>query len=78
MLPVDLSMLKVITNNYKVPEYNYNSKSISDNERDFIIRALKETDGNVEKTARNLSMCSRTLYRKLKKYDIDPKDYLKL
>ncbi|MBN7773118.1 sigma-54-dependent Fis family transcriptional regulator [Clostridium aminobutyricum] len=48
------------------------SLSIESAEHKLIVRGLKEKNGNVEATARALGISRRTLYRKLKKYDIQP------
>lgn len=40
-----------------------------------ILYAVKKTGGNVKETAKMLNMPLSTLYRKLSKYEIDPKDY---
>jgi DNA-binding NtrC family response regulator len=47
------------------------SLSVKGAEKDLIIRALKETDGNRSLAAVRLGMSRRTLYRKLKEYQIE-------
>jgi DNA-binding NtrC family response regulator len=42
-------------------------------EKETILRALKEADGNQTKAARALGMGRNTLWRKMKKHGIDPK-----
>ncbi|WZL72760.1 sigma-54-dependent Fis family transcriptional regulator [Clostridiaceae bacterium 35-E11] len=44
-------------------------------EREAIIQALQETQGNVKKAAEILSIARRTLYRKLEKFSIDIDTY---
>ncbi|MBU1983735.1 hypothetical protein KJ815_04935, partial [bacterium] len=43
---------------------------LSDMEREQILRVLEENGGNRRKTARDLAIGERTLYRKLKEYEI--------
>jgi len=45
--------------------------SISDNEKDLIIRALEKYRGNRRKAAQELGISERTLYRKIRDYEID-------
>lgn len=45
--------------------------SLSDNEKDLIIRALEKFRGNRRKAAQELGISERTLYRKIKDYEID-------
>jgi len=45
--------------------------SIEEMERDMIDRTLRETGGNRKEAARRLKIGERTLYRKLKKYDLN-------
>ncbi len=46
------------------------SLSIQENERQLIIRALKENDGSRTEAARKLGMSRRSLHRKLHKYEL--------
>ena len=39
-------------------------------EKNTIIRALQRTGGNVTRAAEEIGVSRRTLYRKMKKYDI--------
>ncbi len=48
-----------------------NSLSVLENEKQLIIRALKETDGNRTLAAEKLGMSRRSLHRKLRKYQLD-------
>ncbi|GAA5159099.1 sigma-54-dependent Fis family transcriptional regulator [Ornithinimicrobium tianjinense] len=41
-------------------------------ERDAILRGLQDRSGNVSRTARDLGIARSTLYRKLRRYGIDP------
>jgi DNA-binding NtrC family response regulator len=43
---------------------------LRDVEREQILRTLQENHGNRRKTARDLGIGERTLYRKLKEYEI--------
>ncbi len=47
-----------------------NSSKLEDLERDQILKILEENGGNRRKTARDLGIAERTLYRKLKDYEI--------
>ncbi|MEL4308824.1 sigma-54-dependent transcriptional regulator [Joostella sp. CR20] len=55
------------------PRENQQAKSFStkDNERDLIINALKEVGNNKSKAARLLNITRKTLYNKIKEYEID-------
>jgi DNA-binding NtrC family response regulator len=46
------------------------SLSIHEKERDLIIRALQKYNGRRKKAAEELGISERTLYRKIKEYDI--------
>ncbi len=48
-------------------------KTLEELEREHIIHALKATDGNRSKTARLLGIDRKTLYDKIKRYEIDDK-----
>lgn len=50
---------------------------MSDVEKMQIINVLKKTNGNRTQAIKNLDMCRRTFYRKLKIYGINPKVYTK-
>ncbi len=45
--------------------------SVQENERQLIIRALKESDGSRTEAAKKLGMSRRSLHRKLHKYQLD-------
>jgi transcriptional regulator with PAS, ATPase and Fis domain len=45
--------------------------SIQDREKDLIIKALQKHNGRRKKAARELGISERTLYRKIREYDID-------
>jgi DNA-binding NtrC family response regulator len=47
------------------------SLNIMDKEKELIIRALKKHRGKRKDAAMDLGISERTLYRKLKEYDID-------
>jgi transcriptional regulator with PAS, ATPase and Fis domain len=46
-------------------------------EKEFIIRMLKKFGGKVNKTIEHTKIPKNTLHRKIKKYNINPKDYEK-
>ena len=48
-----------------------------DAERDFIINALKVNSGKINQTVANANIPKNTLLRKIKKFNINPKDYSK-
>ncbi len=52
------------------PDIAQNSAKLHDLERDQILKVLEENNGNRRKTARELGIGERTLYRKLKEYEI--------
>ena len=52
-------------------ESNNESLNLSDLGRQMIIRALERNNGNRKKAAEELGISDRTLYRKLKKFNID-------
>ena len=70
--PKDLSLtLKAEPDSLKERRYsNNNVKSLQDIEKNYIIKVLEEFDGNRANAAKALSLTERTLYRKLKKYNI--------
>jgi transcriptional regulator of acetoin/glycerol metabolism len=47
------------------------SLNIMDKEKELIIKALKKHKGKRKDAASDLGISERTLYRKLKEYDID-------
>jgi transcriptional regulator of acetoin/glycerol metabolism len=58
---------KLENNNY----YNDNKED----ERENIINALQEYDGDVTKAAKKLKTSRATLYRRIKAFGINPKNY---
>lgn len=52
-------------------EYIEESLSIQKKEREMIIKALQKHEGRRKKAAAELGISERTLYRKIKEYDID-------
>jgi DNA-binding NtrC family response regulator len=48
-----------------------------DAEKDFIINALKANRGRINQTVANANIPKNTLLRKIKKFNINPKDYAK-
>ena len=57
----------------EIEENNSNNESLNLNDlgRQMIIRALERNNGNRKKAAEELGISDRTLYRKLKKFNID-------
>ena len=72
----DIMELKdLITHRFNVEDFNRSGNgddvlSIRDLEKDAIVKALDKTKGSKRKAARLLNISERTLYRKLKEYDI--------
>jgi DNA-binding NtrC family response regulator len=54
----------------EMPEFQA-GQSLKDMEQELIISALKKTDGNRKETAKILGIGERTLYRKLKEYNLN-------
>lgn len=52
-------------------------RTIKEFEKEAILKALNEHDGNIRKTAETLGIGRRTLYRKLTDYEIDYNQYRK-
>jgi len=46
-------------------------------EKDFVINALKANNGRINQTVANANIPKNTLLRKIKKFNINPKDYAK-
>ena len=63
----------VINNNNKIDEHQEveESLSIMDAEKELIIKALKKHRGKRRDASSDLGISERTLYRKLKEYDIN-------
>lgn len=62
-----------LPNEYKYAYENRNepkTESVTDMEKELIKSALVKSNGNKRKAAKSLGMSERTLYRKLKKYDL--------
>ena len=53
------------------PEEDQKDLSIQDFKKNSIIKALKKHDGNRTKAAKEVGIAERTLYRYLKKYNLD-------
>jgi transcriptional regulator with PAS, ATPase and Fis domain len=53
------------------PEFIEESLSIQKKEKDLILRALQKYDGKRKKAAEELGISERTLYRKIKEYEIN-------
>ena len=52
-------------------EYVEESLSLTDAERDMIIRALDKHNGNRRRAAEELNISQRTLYRRIKEYGLE-------
>lgn len=70
-----MELKDLITHRFNVEDFNRSGNgndvlSIRDLEKDAIVKALDKTKGSKRKAARLLNISERTLYRKLKEYDI--------
>jgi len=70
-----LELKDLLVHRFNVEDFNKNSNgndvlSIRDLEKDAIVKALDKTKGSKRKAAKLLNISERTLYRKLKEYDI--------
>jgi DNA-binding NtrC family response regulator len=61
----------IMQNNIHEHEEVEESLNIMDKEKELIIKALKKHRGKRKDAALDLGISERTLYRKLKEYDID-------
>jgi transcriptional regulator with PAS, ATPase and Fis domain len=52
-------------------EYVEESLSLTDAERDMIIRALEKHNGNRRRAAEELNISQRTLYRRINEYGLE-------
>lgn len=59
----------------KGQEGHYHMMSLETLERDHIIRVLRHTRGNVSQAARVLGIGRLTIYKKLKTFALDAKDF---
>lgn len=71
--PVNVSSQPVLLNRDDIHHHEEieESLNIMDKEKELIIKALKKHKGKRKNAATDLGISERTLYRKLKEYDID-------
>ena len=55
----------------EAPEYEEETLSLQDVERDMIIKALERHNGKRKNAAQDLKISERTLYRKIKEYNLE-------
>jgi DNA-binding NtrC family response regulator len=55
----------------EAPEYEEETLSLQDVEKDMIIKALERHNGKRKNAARDLKISERTLYRKIKEYNLE-------
>lgn len=55
----------------EVPDYEEESLSLQDVEKDMIIKALERHSGKRKNAAKDLKISERTLYRKIKEYNLE-------
>lgn len=53
------------------PEYEEETLSLQDVEKDMIIKALERHNGKRKNAAQDLKISERTLYRKIKEYNLE-------
>ncbi|MBN1804966.1 MAG: sigma-54-dependent Fis family transcriptional regulator [Sedimentisphaerales bacterium] len=68
-IPVDIYQVRQLTGNTRNTDYPA-GMSLNEIEKQAIIDTLKKTNNNREKTAKILGIGERTLYRKIKEYDL--------
>ena len=69
--PQSMSRTQPMTNNIHEHVEVDESLNIMDKEKELIIKALKKHRGKRKDAALDLGISERTLYRKLKEYDIE-------
>ncbi len=52
-------------------EYEEEAMSIQEVEREMIVKALERNEGKRRQAAKDLQISERTLYRKIKEYNLD-------
>lgn len=55
----------------EAPEYEEETLSLQDVEKDMIIKALDRHNGKRKNAAQDLKISERTLYRKIKEYNLE-------
>jgi DNA-binding NtrC family response regulator len=68
---IDNDTLQLETEEVQEPEIFVESLSLIDREKDLIQKALQKYNGKRKNAARELGISERTLYRKIKAYDIE-------
>ena len=72
---IKIESKKEVKKNEKFEEvtevYNSDSLSLEKNEINFIIRALKKNNNKRKYAAKDLGISERTLYRKIKQYNLE-------
>lgn len=69
----DNKPLKIKLNMHIDEDLINNKDDINNFEKNFILDKLQENNYSIRKTANNINIAERTLYRKLKKYNINVK-----
>ena len=73
--PKDLALYHTAREPRKILAADESCLDFSSHEFSVIEQSLKKYDGNVEVTAHHLGITARTLYRRLQKYRINPKNF---
>ena len=68
-IPPDISRRRQLTGGSAAPS-NLAGVSLNDLEKKAIVDTLAKTEGNREKAAKILGIGERTLYRKIREYDL--------
>jgi transcriptional regulator with PAS, ATPase and Fis domain len=55
----------------EAPDYEEETLSLQDVEKDMIIKALERHNGKRKNAAQDLKISERTLYRKIKEYNLE-------
>ena len=55
------------------PQREEESLNLNDNQRQMVVRALERNNGNRKKAAQELGISDRTLYRRIKEYELEDK-----
>jgi two-component system NtrC family response regulator len=78
-LPLDASpggqAVPTVVCNEQLPLEEVKTNLVEELERTYLDRVLRIHQGNVRKTARHAGLSERSIYEKLKKYDLDRRSY---
>ena len=66
-----LDAINVLSTTWSVSQKHISAGGLKDTEKQQIIRAIEETNGNYSLAAKNLGISRSTLYQKIKQYQIN-------